>query len=163
MPDVGDALSREEAWYLAAVPGLRPLDVATGGPFDIVAANVRRIAQHPRQLFLGLLTATSVRTSKTGDLRHDYEISALVLWGHRVSGAGARAHVELGALDEALGRIVERVIAGGDITHGGRWWRTTPPVVEFPPPATILAFADVIGAADPAHVRSVRYTCSEYR
>lgn len=162
MAGVGDVLEREEAWYRQVVPGLPVLVDAPDAPFAIVASQVRRLAQHRNQLYLGILTSTEGRGSKNGGRRIDHEVTALVLWGRRQSGA--RAHVELDALDDALERIVQRVQGTPELpNHDGRWWMVSSTTVEFPSPMTILAFSDVVGAADPAHLRSVRYTVTEYR
>ncbi len=162
MPGVGDVLERETAWYLQAVPGLPVLVGDPDGPFHVVASQVRRLTQHRNQLYLGILSSVEGRGSKNGARRIDHEITALVLWGRRQSGA--RAHVELDALDDALERVVQRVQGTPELPkHDGRWWMVSPTTVEFPAPTTILAFADVIGAADPAHLRSVRYTVTEWR
>ena len=156
-----EALTAEEDWFTSPLVGVPPLIKEDGGPFDVCAAQVRRLSQAPRQLFLGHTRSTDGRQSKTPDHRIDHEIVALVFWS--AIGAGARAHRDQAELDAAVERVLARIRGlQGDSTHGGRWWGVGEARVEPPNPATLLAFSDAAGAVGAAYQVSVRYTVVEY-
>jgi hypothetical protein len=160
---VADVLEREEAWFLDATLGLPPLLASAGGPFDIVAAQVRRVAQGPRQLFLGVTESRETRPAKNSPMRLDHDVVALCLWS-AVKG-GARAHLDQAVFDDALSAVVARVRGPGDIgdaTHGGRWWLVSDARVALPTLPQVLAFGDAVGALGAAYVRSVTWTVSEW-
>lgn len=155
-----DALAVEEAWFTSPLVGVPVLVAEDGGPFDIVAAQVRRLSQARRQLFLGHGPTTSARGSKTGDRFVTHEVVALVFWS--APGAGGRAHEDQASLDEATERVLARVRGPvGDYTHGGRWWSVGEARVEPPNPATLLAFRDAAGAVGAGYELAVKYSVTE--
>lgn len=153
-------LDLEEAWFLDSSLGLPPLAAADGGPFGVVAAHVRRLSQHPRQLFIGHGPTTDLRRSKAGDRLVRHEIVVLVAWPS--VGAGHRAHEDQARLDDAVDAVLARVRGPvDDIGHGGRWWGVADARVEPPNPATILAFRDAIGAMGGGYEVAIRYSVLE--
>lgn len=161
MPGIDDVLEREEQWFLAAVPGLPPLRVVDGGPFDIVAAQVRRAAQAPAQLFLGLTDTRSTKPAKNSATRLEHDLVALAIWA--AARGGAQANLDQGLLDDALERVAQRVRGPeGDRGHGGRWWQVSGLRVALPTLPQVLAFGDAVGALGAAYTRSVTWTCVEW-
>ncbi|HJV09472.1 MAG TPA: hypothetical protein VJ653_07315 [Acidimicrobiales bacterium] len=157
-----DALDREAEWYgLDLVDdGIPALASADGGPFDVVATHVRRLAQAGHQLYLAHGPTTQPASSKS-TTRLDHQVAALVLWA--AVGAGARAHVDQASMEEAVAKVIARVIGPvGDVGHGGRWFKVGPVSTEPANVLDLLRFADVIGAAGAAHTVIVRYTVTEF-
>lgn len=155
-------LESEQAWYETdlTASGVPALLKAQGGPFDIVASHVRRLAQARAQLYLTHGPTTQARGAKAG-VRLDHQVIALVLYA--AVGAGARAHVDQDSLEAAVGRVVARVLGpAGDVDHGGRWFRVGPVATEPVGLEGLLQWGDAIAAAGAAHVVAVRYTVSEY-
>lgn len=156
-----DALVDEEAWFLAdlSVDGIPGLTKDAGGPFDVVAAQVRRLQQKPRQLFLAHDTSRDARGSKDSR-RLDHDLMALVLWPYRNAQA---MHEDQDRLDAAVDAVLARIRGPlGDRTHGGRWWIVGDSRVEPPNPSTILTFADAMAAVGTAIEVVVRWTVTAY-
>lgn len=157
-----DVVDAEAEWFGAdlSAQGVPALLASQGGPFHVVAAHVRRLAQARHQLYLAHGPTAQPRRSKT-TTRLDHQVVALVLWA--ALGAGARAHEDADDLEQAVAKVIARVLGPvGDVGHGGRWFRVGPVATE---PASILdqlAFGDAIGAAGAAHTVVLRYTVTEF-
>ncbi len=161
MPGVGDVLEREEAWFLDPNLGLPGLRVDQGGPFDVVAAQVRRVAQAPAQLFLGLTETRTTRPAKNSATRLEHDLVALAIWA--AARGGTRANLDQALLDDALDRVELRVRGPeGDRGHGGRWWQVSEARVALPTLPQVLAFGDAVGSLGAAYTRSVTWTCVEW-
>jgi hypothetical protein len=154
-------LDVEADWYGLDLSGVNvpPLLKDQGGPFDVVGPHVRRLAQARHQLYLTHGPAREMPGSK--DLtRLDHEVVALVLWA--ATGAGARAQVDAAGVDDAVDRVIRRVLGpAGDLNHGGRWFSVGAVTAEPSNPLDALRWSDVIGAAGAAHVVVVRYSVAE--
>lgn len=157
-----DVLAREEAWYTAdlADRGVLPLLEAAGGPFDVVAANPRRLSQGKRQLWLAHAESVMGRGSKT-DTRWDHTITVLALWGAVQSSV--RADVDEKGLDAAVQRVAERIKGPpGDRGHDGRWWGIGPVQVAPASPLLLLTYTDVLGGLGAGYTVSITYRVTEW-
>lgn len=158
-----DVLAREESWYLEdllaqGVPALIQED--QGGPFQVVAANPRRLSQGRNQLWLASAESTQGKGSKS-DTRWDHDVTAIVLWSALQSTV--RANEDQEDMQAAVGRVAAR-IAGppGDRGHAGRWWQIGPLRVAPPSPMQLLTFGDVIGGLGAAYQVAITYRVTEW-
>lgn len=154
MAGIADVLDREVDWLTAVLPGLPSL----AEHFDVIAAHVRRLAQHPRQLYVGLLATRDTSPTKNGDRRLEHDVVALTLYP--ALGAGARAHADRDRAEVAVAAVVDRIAV--DRTHGGRWWSISDATVAPPDPITMLAFADVLAVAGSSYAYSITWTATEH-
>lgn len=153
-------LDTEAAWFAEDLPGVPALTKADGGPFDIVTPHVRRLSQVRAQLYLSHGTTRQAKGSKAL-VRLDHEVIAVVLMA--ATGAGTREHIDQASTEEAVSKVVARIIGpAGDVGHGGRWFKVGPLSVEPASPLDRLRWSDAITAAGAAHVVPIRYTVSEY-
>jgi hypothetical protein len=158
----GDVLAREEAWYLAdlANRGLLPLLAASGGPFDVVAANPRRLSQGKRQLWLAHAESNMGRGSKQ-DTRWDHDLVVLALWSSMQSSV--RADDDERTLDLAVQRVIDRIKGPpGDRGHDGRWWAVGPVRVSPASPLLLLTHSDVLGGLGAAYTVAISYRVTEW-
>jgi hypothetical protein len=156
-----DVLDVELEWFRLdlANDDVPPL-VKPDGPFMVLERDVRRLAQARTQLYLTRGPTTQPRSSKT-TTRLDHEVIALVLWA--ATGAGARAHQDQEPLDDAMAKVVARVLGpDGDVGHGGRWFKVGPVSTQPVGLEGLLRWGDAIGAAGAAYTVAVRWSVSEF-
>lgn len=165
-----DALTREAAWLSAdlSANGIPPLLTGVGdgtGPFGVVAAYGRRLAQQPSQLYVCRDPYTERSMEARGQWRESmHGIVLLILWQRQTSGTQLEVDQQL--LDNAVERILDRVRGlPGDHSHGGRFFSVAEDAngirVDYPDPRTLDATVDAPLAAGSAWTVLVRYTATD--
>jgi hypothetical protein len=165
-----DALTRERAWLVEdlAGHGIPPLLTGVGdntGPFGIVAAYGRRLAQQAHQLYVCRDPYTERAIDRAGVWREGmHGIALMILWARQT--AGTQLETDQQALDDAVERVLTRVRGlPADKSHGGRFLAVGDDVagigVEYPDPRTIDTTADAPFGAGSAWTVLVRYVATD--
>lgn len=159
-----DAVTREAAWFTAAVAGLPDLGAPTG-PLDLVVAYPRRISQRSRQLWLYRAGVTDDRLGLAGERLWRHQMVAYIVWGRALPSS--EAHIDAANLDAAIDSVLARIRGGavgtvGDPSHGARWLDQVGPIrCEYLNPLTPAAPVDAAGSAGNAFEVRISYVVTE--
>lgn len=117
-----DALQREADWFSSVVPGMPPMAVDQGGPWDLIVPYGRAKGTVPegrKTLYVARESAADGRIA-IQQRTHAYMIILTLSWP--VRSKGSQPEDDMAALDQAIEDLLTRIRGPFmDHTHGARF------------------------------------------